>query len=219
VEDTMALRASVIEAIDGERQRIVRDLHDGAQQRLVALRVQLGLALEKMDHQKLQYEEMLRLGDEMDSAIQELRDLSRQFLMPFITHNGVGPAIRAVTRGWPIDVQVHDEGLGRHEAETEVTAYNCCLEALRNTLEHAGEHATVRVRLYESAGSLRFEVSDNGVGFDPATTQPGVGLTTMADRALLRGGWVRVTSSPGRGVVVAGTIPDFPHEVHPPWVN
>ena len=219
LEDVLALRSAVIQAIDGERQRIVRDMHDGAQQRLVALRVQLGLAIERMDNVQRQYEEMVRLGHELDAAIVDLRDLSRQFLSPFVTRNGVGPAIGAATRNWPIDVQVTDAGVGRHPADAEVAVYNCCMEALRNTLEHAGQYVRVRVRLYEAAGALMFEVSDNGVGFDPATTQPGVGLTTMADRALLRGGSLRVSSSPGRGVVVVGTIPDWPREVPTTWVN
>jgi signal transduction histidine kinase len=210
VADAMALRVQVVNATDEERQRIARDLHDSAQQRLVALRIQIGLASDGLDSQDENYQVLLNLGDELDAAIDELRNVSRRFLSPFVVRNGVAPAIRSITLSWPIEVAVEADGLTRHHPQTELTVYNCCLEALQNSLEHGGSDVKVTVRLTDSepGNGITFSVIDDGVGFDPQTTQPGAGMLAMADRALVAGGSVTMTAAPGFGVVVSGSIPD-----------
>jgi signal transduction histidine kinase len=207
-EDAMALRAKVVNATDAERQQIARDLHDSAQQRLVALRVKVSLAADLMGDLPENQAVMNRLGGELDEAIEDLRNVSRRFLAPYLVRGGIAPAIRSITRTWPIEVDVDDTGLGRHSPEVELCVYNCCLEALQNAFEYAGDNTTVTVRLTDIEGAVTFSVSDDGVGFDPLTTQPGAGLLGMADRALLAGGSLTVTAAPGLGVVVRGAIPD-----------
>jgi len=208
--DAMALRAQVISATDEERQRIARDLHDSAQQRLVALRIQIGLASDRIDSGDENYQVLQNLGEELDAAIDDLRNVSRRFLSPFVVRNGVAPAIRSITLSWPIEVTVEDEGLSRHHPQTELTVYNCCLEALQNSLEHGGPDVKVTVRLTDTdpGSGIEFSVTDDGAGFDPQTTQPGAGMLAMADRALVAGGSVTMTAAPGFGVVVSGSIPD-----------
>ena len=207
-EDAMVLRAQVVNATDSERQQIARDLHDSAQQRLVALRVKVSLAAEQMEALPENQAALSRLGEELDDAIEDLRNVSRRFLAPYVVRGGIATAIRSITRNWPIEVDVDDTGLGRHSPEVELCVYNCCLEALQNAFEYAGENAAVTVRLTDIEGAVTFSVSDDGVGFDPSTTQPGAGLLGMADRALLAGGSLTVTAAPGLGVVVRGAIPD-----------
>ena len=207
-DDNMALRASLVEAADNERQRIARNMHDSAQQRLVALRVQVGLASEKLDDQPEQQAALNRLGRELDFAIEDVRNVARRFLTPFVVRNGLGLAVRSITRPWPISVRVDDRGLSRHDPRTELTVYNLCLEALQNSLEHGGQDVNVVVRIKDSADGIWFTVADDGVGFDPQIMQPGQGLLTMTDRALLAGGTVKVDASLGRGVTITGKIPD-----------
>ncbi len=202
-----ALRARAVEASDTERKRIARDLHDSAQQRLVALRVQMMLAsegLEKLDRNR---EIADHLATELDLAILDLRQLARRFLAPTALENGIVPAVRALAEHWPIRVTVRARGLMRHPAEVELAVYNCCLEALQNVADHAGTGASVDVRLIERRAGIHFVVADDGVGFDPALTERGAGLARIVDRAVLAGGCAAIRTAPGRGVRVSGLIP------------
>ncbi len=99
------------------------------------------------------------------------------------------------------------EGAGRHPPEIEAAVYFCCLEALQNVAKHAGEDATATVRLSQDDGELRFEVTDDGRGFDAASANGSAGLQNMADRIGALGGELRVESSPGSGTTVAGSVP------------
>ena len=207
-EEMMALRAAVVHATDTERQRIARNLHDGAQQRLVAIRVRISLAIDQMDDRPEDRAVLQRLGNELDDAIEDLRGVSRRFLNPYVVRSGVAPAIRSITSSWPIVVTVDDTGLGRHTPATNLAVYNCCLEALLNSREHGGSGVTVNVRLTDGDGTLAFTVIDDGIGFDPENTQPGAGLLGIADRAAICGGSATVASSLGGGVAVVGWIPE-----------
>jgi signal transduction histidine kinase len=206
-DDAMALRAAAVSATDTERQRIARDMHDSAQQRLVALRVQVSLASEKLEDQPEAQAALNRLGRELDDAIEDVRNVARRFLTPFVVRNGLGLALRSITRTWPISVVVDDRGLSRHEPATELSVYNLCLEALQNVLDHGGPQAAAQVRIKDAADGIWFSVTDNGVGFDPQTTQPGAGLLGMSDRALLAGGAITVDAVAGQGVRISGRIP------------
>ena len=207
-EDTLALRAEVVSSTDDERQRIARDMHDSAQQRLVMLRVQVGLASEKLDDQPDEQQVLNRLGHELDHAIEDVRNLARRFLTPFVVRNGLGTAVRAVTRPWPIPVRVDDRGLSRHDPDTELAVYNLCLDALQNAMNHGGIGVSAGVRIKDSGDGIWFSVDDDGVGFDPQTRQPGHGLMGMTDRAILAGGTIKVQASPAHGVTISGRIPD-----------
>ena len=207
-KDTLALRASVVNATDDERLRIARDMHDSAQQRLVALRVHVALASEKLDDQPDDQQMLNRLGRELDYAVEDVRNLARRFLTPIVVRNGLGTAVRAITRSWPITVRVDDRGLSRHDATTELTVYNLCLEALQNSVDHGGTGVSALVRIKDAHDGIWFSVMDDGVGFDPQSTQRGRGLLGMTDRAILARGTIRVDASPAHGVTISGRIPD-----------
>jgi signal transduction histidine kinase len=204
-----ASRARILEAGDNERRRIERDLHDSAQQRLVALRIHLALTGEKLDRSG-ERAMLDRLGDEVDEAIDELRSVSRGVYPQELRHHGVGAALASVARRSPIPVRVVEGGLGRHAEAIEMTVYFCCLECVQNAVKHAGPRASVTIRLSEDERFVRFSVEDDGPGFDPAAVKRGAGLTNLADRVAAVGGSLRVDASPGHGTRITGELPAQP---------
>jgi signal transduction histidine kinase len=205
--ELMALRARAVGAADAERARIVRDLHDSAQQQLVALRVRVALLAETAATLEQNKAIANRLATELDGSIAELRNLARRFLTPSFIANGIAPALRALTTSWPIEITVHDRNLRHYDEATENTVFSCCVDAIRNAFEHGGPDVKVSVRLFEKNGYLRFVVRDNGRGFDPSAIPSDSGLATMNDRVVLAGGEMSVVSAAGRGTMVRGTIP------------
>jgi signal transduction histidine kinase len=198
-----ASRARIVEAGHAERRRIERDLHDGAQQRLVALRMHLSLVGEQIGGSR----ELESLGIEVDQAIHELRDLAHGVYPQLLAQAGVGTALMAVARRSGMPVHVYEHGLSRHAEPVEITVYFCCVECLQNAAKHAGPGASVTVTLGESDGGVEFCVEDDGAGFDPAAVQRGSGLTNLADRLSAAGGTLHIDSSPGEGTRVSGRVP------------
>jgi signal transduction histidine kinase len=201
-----ASRARIVEAGDAERRRIERDLHDSAQQRLVALRIHLALVgekLERSDERAL----LDTLGVEVDEAIEELRDVARGLYPQLAGQFGVGTALAAVARRSAIPVRVIEGGLGRHREELETTVYFCCVECLQNAAKHAGPGASVTIRLGEEDGRVWFSVEDDGAGFDPATVERGAGLNNLADRLAAVGGTLEIDARPGHGTRITGAVP------------
>jgi signal transduction histidine kinase len=203
-----ASRARILQAGHEERRRIERDLHDSAQQRLVALRIHLELAGDASD--SAEHRAVLeRLGTEVDEAIDELREVAHGLHPEVLAQAGVGPALQAVAMRSAIPVSVSGT-LPRQSQAVELAVYFCCLEGLQNAAKHAGPGAGVTIRLAQDDGRVRFSVEDDGVGFDPATTAKGAGLTNLGDRAAAVGGALRVDSSPGRGTRIEGDLPAAP---------
>lgn len=200
-------RARLVAAADAERRRIERDLHDGAQQHLVALSVSLKLARQMVTTDPAAAAEMLdELGDQVKATVRELRDLAHGIYPPILVDSGLGPALRAAADRSPLDVTVDDVDAGRAPPDVEAAVYFCCLEALQNAAKHA-TGASVEVRLRQESGGLLFEVSDDGPGFDVEAAGGGHGFVNMADRVGAIGGRVTVDSSPGHGTRIAGTVP------------
>lgn len=203
------LRASserILNAGHAERRRIERDLHDSAQQRLVALRIHLTLTGEQLDRPEAR--EMLeRLGAEVDETIDELRTVAQGVYPKVIAQAGVGAALVAVAGRSPMPVSVRDEGMGRHSEAVEMAVYFCCLESLQNAAKHAGPGASATIRLSREDGGVRFCVEDDGAGFNPHTVERGAGLTNLADRVAAMGGTVRIDAAPGRGTRITGALP------------
>ena len=207
-EELRASRARVVVAADAERRRIERDLHDGAQQHLVALAVNLRLARQIADSDPDAGKAMLEeLGTAVQDALQELRDLAHGIYPPLLLDRGLAEALTAAASRASVPVMVDAAGIGRYPPEVEATIYFCCLEALQNAGKYAGEGAKGTVHVWEQEGGLLFEVADNGAGFDPHDKPSGAGFTNMSDRAGAIGGSLRVESAPGRGTKVSGTIP------------
>jgi signal transduction histidine kinase len=203
-----AAQQRVTAAGDAERQRIERNLHDGAQQRLVAIRIRLGLAGDRIERDPAQARHELELlGAELDEALVELRELAHGLYPGLLDSQGLTAAVSAAARRATIPVQVGRADFGRLPPPVESAAYFCCLEALQNAAKHAGNGARVRIHLEVTGGALRFEVSDTGVGFDRSNMGDGHGLTNLSDRLGALGGEAAVTSIPGQGTTVAGHIP------------
>ena len=200
-------RERVIQAGDLARQRLERDLHDGAQQRLTAIQIKLQIAQEATDGQDLA-RQLQAIGADAAKAVDELRSLARGIYPAVLRHNGLGDALRSVAREAPIPVEVIDGGIGRCAESVENAIYFCALEALQNTIKHAGAGATITLRFRRDRRLLRFEFSDNGVGLDTAPRGDGIGMTSMRDRIGAVGGDLEVMSSPGRGTTVRGAVPD-----------
>ena len=203
-----ASRARIVAAADAERRRIERDLHDGAQQRLVALAVKLRLARRLVDADLDQARGMLdELRDEVKDAVEELRNLAHGIYPPLLLDQGLAAALGSAAQRATIPTRVEAGPVGRYPADLEAAAYFCCLEALQNAMKHAGPEATAVVRAWEEGGTLRFSVSDDGAGFDPAARAGGTGFVNMADRLGAIGGNLRVDSTPGGGTTVVGVLP------------
>jgi signal transduction histidine kinase len=200
-------RARIVASGDAERRRVERNLHDGAQQHLVALAVNLRLAKDIIvDDQQAGMEMLDQLAGEVQETIQELRELAHGIYPPLLVDSGLVEALRAAGNRNPLPVDIVADGIGRYPSETEAAVYFCCLEALQNAAKHAPE-AHVEVRLWEESGGLLFSVSDDGPGFDPATAQRGHGYVNMADRLGAIGGTVRWDSEIGKGSQVRGSVP------------
>jgi signal transduction histidine kinase len=200
-------RARIVATGDAERRRVERNLHDGAQQNLVALAVNLRLARDIVTDDPDAAAEMLdQIADQVKLTIQELRELAHGIYPPLLADSGLGEALRAAASRSPLRVDVTDEGTGRYPAETEAAIYFCCLEALQNAAKHAPA-ASVVLRLWEESGGLLFSVSDDGPGFDAESARGGHGFVNMADRLGAIGGTVRWHSEPGHGAQISGSIP------------
>jgi signal transduction histidine kinase len=207
LEELQASRQRIVAAQDEERRRIERNIHDGAQQQLVALAVKLGLArtINKSDQERAD-QILSELQSEAQQALEDLRDLARGIYPPLLADQGLTAALKGQARKASLPVSVQTEGIGRYPQEVEAAVYFCTLEALQNVAKYAGA-SRADVRLRADNGSLTFEVADDGRGFDVASAKRGAGLTNMADRVSALGGDLDLMSEPGKGTTVHGRIP------------
>jgi signal transduction histidine kinase len=207
-DELRASRARVVAAADAERRRIERDLHDGAQQHLVALAVNLRLARELAESDPVGARAVLeQLGGDVHEALEEIRDLAHGIYPQLLVDRGLSEGLRSAVPRAPVRARLETGAIGRYRPEVEATVYFCCLEALQNVGKHAGADAQATVRVWEEQGGLRFEVADDGTGFDPRIEPRGSGLTNMSDRLGALGGRLSVFSASGDGTRVAGAVP------------
>jgi signal transduction histidine kinase len=207
IEDLRASRQRLVAAADEARRRLERNLHDGAQQQLVALRITLQLARQLVADAPGEAAELLaQTEQEAQDALEELRDLARGIYPPLLADLGLPAALEAQARKAPLPVTVQAEGIGRYPQDVEAAVYFCVLEALQNIAKYAQASAAV-VSLGHDGGRLTFTVSDDGRGFDPAAAPTGTGVLGMADRLAALGGTLRVSSAPGHGTQVTGRVP------------
>jgi len=199
-------RVRALDAIDLERQRIQRDLHDGAQQRLVSVRIHLSL-LERRATARDEREAIEELGRELDAALVDIRSVTRNEAPQLLLRSGVADGLRAVAAHSPIPVSVESRRFARYAPQLERAVYFCCVEAVQNAVKHAGPAAMVRVRLAGSKRGVSFTVDDSGLGFDPSRVRRGSGLTNLADRIGVLGGELSIESRPGMGTRVHAQIP------------
>jgi signal transduction histidine kinase len=211
IDDLTASRRRLVRAQDEERQRIERNLHDGAQQQLVALAMLLGLVDDAAGDPAEVRQLSAQLKDGVHAAIEDLRALARGIYPPLLAEQGLPAALRAQAARSPLPVLVEAAGVGRYRREAEATVYFCVLEALANAAKYAcARQATVVLACGD--GQLEFSVTDDGAGFDTAAVtgtagRAGTGLQGMADRLAAVGGTLGVRSAPGAGTVIFGRIP------------
>jgi signal transduction histidine kinase len=207
IEELRASRERLVSAQDAERRRIERNIHDGAQQQLVALAVRMRLVGSILQHDAGKAQEILAQAEsDLTEAVETLRELARGVYPPLLADMGLTEALRAQARKAALPVTVDAEGIGRYPQSVEAAAYFCCLEAMQNVAKYAhAEEATVRLR--EVDGSLVFEVSDDGEGFDVPSSPRGTGIQGMADRVETLGGSLEVRSAPRAGTTVTGRLP------------
>jgi signal transduction histidine kinase len=201
-------RARIVAASDAARRRLERNLHDGAQQHLVALAVKVRLVRQLTDRDPAKAAAMLEeLAGDVEDTLQELRDLAHGIYPPLLADKGLPEALASAARRATLPVTVEAAGIGRFPADVEAAVYFCCLEALQNAGKHAGEGATITIRVWEEEHGLLFDVADTGAGFDVAQRGSGSGFSNMADRLGAIGGSLRVESALGQGTHIHGTIP------------
>lgn len=207
IEELKASRQRLLAAQDEERRKLERNIHDGAQQQLVALAVRLKLADSLLDRDVPRAHEALA-GLQIDTheALENLRDLARGIYPPLLADKGLLAALKSQAQKALVPVRIETDGLGRFSQEIEAAAYFCVLEALQNIGKYAGA-SQATLRLSEEAGKVMFEVSDDGSGFDPDRTGYGTGLQGMADRLEALGGTLQIRSRPGEGTRLTGRIP------------
>ncbi len=212
--ELQASRLRIVTASDESRRAIERNLHDGAQQHLVALAVKLGLAEQIAEEEPAEVGEMLaELRADVRTTIAELRELAHGIYPPLLRDQGLAEALRAAAARSPLPCTVRVTLPGRYAQEVETAAYFCCLEALQNAGKHAGPQARVTVEVGADEPGLWFEVRDDGVGFAVGGDQVlelGHGFVNMQDRLGAIGGRLAVTSVPGEGTTVRGSVPAAP---------
>jgi len=207
-EDLRASRERIVAAGDAERRKLERNLHDGAQQHLVALAVKVKLVKNLVEADPNTAKSMLEeLGGDVQEAVQQLRDLAHGIYPPILVDRGLGPALESAANKAALPTSVVADDVQRHRQEIEAAVYFCVLEALQNAGKHAGEGKSALVRVWEEPGVLLFQVADDGAGFDTKTKGLGAGFTNMSDRLGAIGGTFSVESAPGKGTKISGRIP------------
>ena len=205
-EELRATRARIVATGDAERRKIERDLHDGAQQHLVALSIRVGLARELADPEAAQ--RLDDVGKELEEILEELRDLAHGLHPPLLREFGLREALASAVRRSASPAKLEAAAIGRYSEDVEAAVYFCCVEGLQNVDKHAGLGATAVIRLWEHDRRLEFEIVDDGVGFDVESARhAGQGLAHMSDRIAALEGTLVVESTPGRGTTVRANIP------------
>ena len=207
LRELRASRRRTVAAAEQERRRIARDLHDGAQQRLIALRIRLGLAAETVTREPEASSHMLfELAEEAQDALDELRNLVHGIHPSLLSDRGLTAALEPVAREAPLFASLSAEDIGRYEPEVEAAVYFTCVEALQNAAKQAGRGATVTIHLRSHAEELYFEVRDTGRGFDASEWRSAGGLVNMCDRIGSIGGDLEIQSRAGAGTSVLGIV-------------
>jgi signal transduction histidine kinase len=209
--ELQASRARLVAAGDAERRKIERNLHDGAQQHLVALAVNLRLTKTLAERDPSKAAEMLdQLTSDVQETLQELRALAHGIYPPLLMDRGLTEALNAAAGRAALATTVEADDVGRYHPDVEAAVYFFCLEALQNAGKHAGEDAEAVVKVWREDGLLRFSVSDNGAGFDAKDFTGGAGFTNLSDRLGAIGGSFHLDTAPGKGTKLEGWIPADP---------
>jgi signal transduction histidine kinase len=214
VAELRASRSRIVASADHERQRLERDLHDGAQQRLLLLQVKLARLRQPSDEAELATK-LDEIADDAEAAFEELRVLAHGIYPAVLQERGVAEALGSLALEAPLAIRVVDHGVGRCSLTIEAALYYCALEAIQNAVKYAGDNARVMIELDRYGDAITLEVVDDGPGLGAGPASDGIGLVTMRDRIGAVGGELEIISELGAGVTVRASIPDAPlRETH-----
>jgi signal transduction histidine kinase len=208
LEELRQSRARMVRAGDEERRRLERNLHDGVQQRLATIRIELGTMGELLARDSALRTRVERMGQSIEDALDEVREVSHGLYPPVLSDWGIVAALERIRVPGGAALEIRATGIGRHPAELESAVYYCCLEAIQNATKHGGPAVRISIALREDAQELHFEVADDGPGFDAPMAGGGMGLQNMRDRLGALDGRLTITTSPDHGGTrVSGSIP------------
>ncbi len=198
-------RARLVRAADEERRKFERNLHDGVQQQLIAIRIWLELAAEATVDGATR-DRLVDIGDNVDGALEEVRAVSHGLYPQLLSESGLVAALQSIQRRTPVPLSLEADGVGRYSPEVESAVYYSCLEAIQNATKHGGPNLHISVMLRQAEDEFRFDVEDDGAGFE-AELVTGTGLQNMQDRLGAVGGRLTVRTAPGQGTRVSGRVP------------
>jgi signal transduction histidine kinase len=208
--------ARLTKASDAERRRLERDLHDGAQQRLIGALLRLSTARELAGQNPELQASLLKVGGELEEAVNELREIAQGIYPTVLSDLGLAGALADIARRSTTSVMVTEATKHRFSPDIEAAFYYCCLEAVQNAAKHAGPNTKTTIRLTVAAHELRLEVRDDGPGFDSTRPSQGLGLQNMRDRIGAIAGHISITSAPGHGTLVSAAVPLDNHRRNQP---
>jgi signal transduction histidine kinase len=200
-------RARIVRAGNVERRKLERDLHDGVQQRLIAIRIDLGLAGELPDADAPMRDRLEEIGQSVEEALEELREVSHGLYPPVLIDWGLAVALDRIHPPADATLTVRANSVARQPPEIESAVYYCCLEAIQNATKHGGSAVRIAVSLRQQRDELAFHVTDDGPGFDPVAAHAGAGLRNMRDRLGALDGRLSIASAAGNGTTIAGSVP------------
>jgi signal transduction histidine kinase len=200
-------RARVVHAADEARRKLERNLHDGVQQQLVVVAIDVGLASDLTSASPEVRESLAEIGRGVDDAVDELREIAHGLYPPILSDWGLVAALQRLHTPASATVTVSGLGVGRHPPELESAVCYCCLEAIQNAIKHGGPSVKVSVALREGPDELSFRVTDTGPGFDASRLHEGTGLHNMRDRLGAVDGHISLITTPGSSTTVTGTVP------------
>jgi signal transduction histidine kinase len=201
-------RGRAADAAERERRRIERDLHDGAQQRLLALRLKLGVACRLFDNDARRARQLMReMDDDLDVAVRELREMAHGIVPPLLAERGLAAALAEAAAGAAIAVRTEIEDPGKLEPAIERAVYFCCLEALQNAAKHAGPSGRATLRIGREGSRLEFSVRDDGPGWPAGLATYGQGLQNIRERVSGVGGALHLEPASGGGAMLRCTVP------------
>jgi signal transduction histidine kinase len=205
VEELRESRLRLAETSDRERRRLERDLHDGAQQRLMGIQIKLRVLEESVVDAEISGQ-LEAIGIDTEAAVEDLRGLAYGIYPPVLRDYGLAEALRSLALRAPMRIAVVDNGIGRCSRAIESAIYFCSMEAIQNVAKHAGDGARTTVTLGREAGRAAFSIADDGIGMGKSAPGRGDGLIGMRDRVGAVGGELRIVSAPD-GTTVLGTVP------------
>jgi signal transduction histidine kinase len=200
-------RARIVTAADNERRKLERDLHDGVQQQLIGVRIKLAITGESDAGASAVRSELDEVGEHLDEAIDELREVAHGLYPPVLSRMGLLNALEHISYHATTPVAIDAARIGRHPVALESAVYYCCSEAIQNATKHGGAGVHISVALREHDDELSFEVTDDGPGFDPSEAHGGTGLQNIRDRVGALDGHVSIVTAIGHGTAVSGSIP------------